>query len=266
MFVRRHISPPRRRRVAVAAAWALAFAAGPASADDVTIAAAASTLNAINGVADLFESRGLGTVRRIYGASSSLARQIEDGLPADIYLSADPEWAGYLESRGLFVAGSRAVLFTNRLVLATPGNSDLTLEIASGDALVRALGSGHFAMADPSHVPAGKYAKRALEQLGVWQQVAPRAVYSADVRATLALISRGEVAAGIVYGTDVTIDGNVRTAGVFPLEASGPIAYHVALIAGERGGAAPSFLEFLFSTEARALYRRHRFHPPDGEG
>lgn len=231
----------------------------PARAESLTVFAAASTADAITEIARLFESRTGIPVRTSVASSSTLARQIEHGAPADVYLSASRAWMDHLAQRGLIEAGSRSSLLGNRLVLIAPRDSSLALTIASDFALAEALGSGPLAMGDPDHVPAGIYGKEALRSLGVWSKVEGRVARTADVRAALALVARGEAAAGITYATEAAITPAVRVVAVFPPESHSPVAYEVALIAGRGDPSARRFLDFLRSAAALAIFERRGF-------
>jgi molybdate transport system substrate-binding protein len=193
-----------------------------------------------------------------YGASSALARQIENGAPADVFISADLDWMDYLDRKNLLVAGTRKNLLGNRLVLIAPAKRPLKLEPAPGFPIAKALGSGRIALADPQSVPAGKYAKAAFENLGVWPQVAGRVAAAENVRAALALVARGEAPLGAVYRTDANAQPAVMIAGVFPADTHAPIVYPIAIVKGAKS-AAPAFLEFLARPQARAIFERHGF-------
>src|SRR6185503_19169048 len=160
-----------------------------------------------------------------YGASSALAKQIENGAPADLFISADLDWMDYLEKKGLVAPGTRKNLLGNRLVLVAPAKQPVKLAIAPGFAIGRAIGNGRIALADPQSVPAGKYAKAALEKLGVWDQVSGRVAAAENVRAALALVARGEAPLGVVYQTDANAEPGVMIAGVFPADSHPAVVY-----------------------------------------
>jgi len=245
-------------------AAAAGFTSAPAMADDsrpVTIFAAASTTNAIDEIAALYQAEGHGAVRPVFAGSSTLAKQIEHGAPADLFLSANVGWMDYLAEQGLLAPGSRSSLLGNTLVLIAPLDSALALEIGSGFALAAALGDGRLAIGDPEHVPAGIYAKAALQSLGVWDGVAPKAAQSANVRAALALVESGAAAAGIVYGSDAAISRKVRVVASFPPGSHPPIVYPLAVIAGHEEPAVARFHDFLLSPRAAEIFARHGFVP-----
>jgi len=231
-----------------------------AQAQTITVFAAASLKNALDEAAALFERESGSRVRLSYAASSALARQIERGAPADVFISADREWMRYLEEEGFLEPGSSRELFGNRLVLVAPASRPLALEPEPGFAIVPALGEGRLAMADPRHVPAGRYARAALEKLGVWSAVEDRLAPGDNVRAALALVARGETPLGIVYETDAKAEPGVMVAGRFPAASHPPIVYPVAMLKGARPGTAP-FIAFLSGPQARRVFERHGFAP-----
>ena len=262
------ISAPTRFRPlrgAVLAALAMAAVSGPAAVAEpsrggqILLFAAASTAEAVDAVSALYTRRGGARARTVYAASSALARQIANGAPAEIFLSANRKWMDWLAARGRIVVASRRKLFTNRLVLVVPRGSSLKFRIRPGFPLARRLGGGRLALADPDHVPAGLYARQALVSLGVWDTVGRRAARTRDVRGALALVERGEAPAGIVYATDARISKKVRVAGVFPRTAHAPIAYTAALVKGRDSPAARAFHAFLVSRPALDVFASHGF-------
>src|SRR5215469_12856848 len=168
--------------------------------------AAASLKNALDEAAAAYQAGGGSKSAISYAASSALARQIESGAPADLFISADLDWADYLQKRNLLRPDTRIDLLSNRLVLIAPAASTLSVEIKPGFALASLLGDERLSMADPSAVPAGKYGKAALEKLGVWSTIEGKIAPAEDVRAALTFVSRGEAALGIVYATDAAVD------------------------------------------------------------
>jgi len=233
----------------------LAFVVSTAAhAQAPTVFAAASLKNALDEVAAAFPSKPVIS----YGASSALAKQIENGAPADVFISADLDWMDYVEKKGLLAPGTRRDLLGNRLVLIAPAKQPLKLQPAPGFPIAKALGSGRLALAEPNSVPAGKYAKAAFEKFGVWDQVASRVAAAENVRAALLLVARGEALLGVVYQTDANSEPNVMVAGVFPADSHPPIVYPVAALKGAKGGAAP-FLEFLSRAQSRAIFEKHGF-------
>ena len=245
--------------VALLAAWALS--ALPASAQTVTVFAAASLKDALDDAGRAYEARTGVKVRVSYAATSAIARQIEQGAPADIFISADSEWMDYLAQRRLIEPSSRRDLLGNRLVLIAPAGSKVALRIGRGMPLDRALGGGRLAVAGPQ-VPAGKYAREALAALGVWSTVAGRVVDAENVRTALQYVARGEAPLGVVYETDARVEPRVRIVGTFPAFTHPPIVYPAAVTASSRGSDAARFLAFLSGREALEVFRRYGFSAP----
>ena len=250
------------RRAAVLALALLAPLRAAAADEAVTIFAAASTTDAVTEIAELYEARSGQAVRAVFAASSTLARQIAQGAPADLVLSANPRWMDYLEGQGLIAPGSRLDLLGNSLVLIAPADGPAGIEVAPGLDLAGLLGDRPLALADPDHVPAGLYAVEALGHIGAWPLAAGRAAYTAHVRAALALVDRGEAAAGIVYATDAAIAPRVRVLGTFPPDSHAPVRYPLAIVAGKDGAAAEAFHAFLQGPEATARFRDRGFSLP----
>jgi len=244
-----------------AAATLPVAAQSPRPANGVLVFAAASLQTALDELVEPAQ-RATGVRMRVsYAASSALARQIESGAPADLFISADLDWMDYLAARRLVRADSRVHLLGNRLVLVAPRAEPLTLTIAPRFALAAALGRSRLALADPAAVPAGKYARAALTSLGVWDEVAGKIAAAENVRAALLLVSRGEAPLGIVYRTDAIADGRVLIVDTFPESTHPPITYPVALTA-VASAAASRVLEFLKTDGARAVFARQGFTVP----
>jgi molybdate transport system substrate-binding protein len=235
------------------------FAAPAAFAADIVIFAAASLKEALDEANAAYMRQSGDSVKISFGASSALARQIEAGAPADIFISADLDWMDYLEKRDLIKTATRKNLLGNRLVIAAPADSDIKLDIKPGFDLAGALKGGHLAMADPSAVPAGKYGKAALEKLGVWASVENSVARSENVRAALLLAARHEVPLGIVYATDAAAEPGVKVVGVFPPDTHPPIVYPIAVTAQSREPAANRLLDFLASPAAKPIFEKHGF-------
>jgi molybdate transport system substrate-binding protein len=235
----------------VAAALLLAQAA---HAQTVTVFAAASLKNALDEIAATYSPKPVIS----YGASSALAKQIENGAPADVFISADLDWMDYVEKKGLLAPGTRKELLGNRLVLIAPATHPIKLQPAPGFDISRILGKNRIALADPSSVPAGKYAKAAFEKFGVWDQVSGRVAAADNVRAALLLVARGEAPLGVVYQTDANAEPNVMVAGVFPPDSHPPIVYPAAVLKGARQGGA-ALLDFLSRPQSRAIFEKHGF-------
>lgn len=196
----------------------------------------------------------------VLAGSSALARQIENGAPADVYISANAGWMDHLEKNGRIVPDSRSDLLRNRIVLIVPKASKVDIRIEPGFDLAAALGDGYLAMANTEAVPAGIYGKAALEALRAWPSVAGRIAQAADVRAALRLVSLGEAPFGIVYRTDANADSGVRVIGTFPPDSHPAIIYPAALTNRGAGNAhAEAFLAFLRSASARQAFERQGF-------
>ena len=251
-----------KRRAILAAIASLLIGAAPAivqAAPSVTVFAAASLKNALDDVVQAYHSSTGADVKVSYAASSAIARQIEAGAPADVFISADADWMDDLAKKGLIVAASRRDLLTNHLALAAPAASSLRLLIRKGMPLAAALGAdGRLALAGPD-VPAGRYGQAALESLGVWPSVKDHLARGENVRATLAFVARGEVPLGVVYDTDARVEPKVRIVGLFPDTSHPRIVYPAALVAGASGRGGASFLAFVTSPKASAIFRRYGF-------
>jgi molybdate transport system substrate-binding protein len=250
----------RERLAWILTALLLLFA--PASAQppqEVTVFAAASLTSALQELGGAYAAKTGTRVKFSFAASSTLAKQIEAGAEAHLFLSADAAWMDYLEKRDLLVAGSRRALLGNRLVLVVPADKPLSLTIARDGGWLRALPAGRIAMGDPAHVPVGKYAQQALIALGVWPDVESRLVRADNVRNALVLVERGEAAGGIVYSTDAVNSKHVSVVGAFPERSHDPITYPVALLRSPDQGAAQSFLAFLTTPEAQAIFTKLGF-------
>ena len=252
----------RRLILQLGAALAIGLAFGPAGAHagDVTVFAAASLKNALDHVAASYKEQTGKNVVISYAASSALAKQIEQGGPADIFFSADLDWMNYLEEQDLIRKETRRTLLGNTIVLVAPKDSIATITIGPGMDLAARLGTdGKLAMANVHSVPAGKYGKAALESLGAWASVADRVVQADNVRAALAFVARGEAPLGIVYRTDANAEPAVRVLGAFPEESHPPILYPVAITAASKNSDARAFFDFMQSEAARGAYERQGF-------
>jgi molybdate transport system substrate-binding protein len=229
-----------------------------ADPDAPVVLAAASLQESLEAAATLWVAQGHARPVLSFAASSALARQVEAGAPADLFISADEKWMDALASKGLIRTDTRATMLGNSLVLVAPASSKITLAPVKGFALATALGDGRLALADPA-VPAGRYARQALETLGVWDQVANRVAGGESVRAALALVARGETPLGIVYATDAMAEPKVRVVATFPADSHVPITYPIALLHASDSKEAAGFRAFLLSPEALAVFRRYGF-------
>ncbi len=254
MFLLRSLSP---WLIALSALGGAAAVAQPLPT--ITVFAAASLKESLDAVAAQFEKKASVNIRRSYGASSALARQIEKGAPADLFISADLEWMNYVAQRQLIRAASRSHLLSNRLVLIAPAASQVTLPITPNFPLAAALGENRLALADPTSVPAGRYAKAALQALGVWSAVERKLAPAESVRAALALVARGETPLGIVYATDAIAERKVRVMGEFSMALHPPIVYAAAVLVDSRAHSAEALLRFMHSAEARLVWQKYGF-------
>jgi molybdate transport system substrate-binding protein len=235
--------------------------ATPAWCDAVTVFAAASLKESLDAAVQVFRERTGHDVAVSYAGSNALARHIERGAPADLFIPADEEWAAYLEQRDL-VQGTRRILATNELVLIAPAASPARVKLEKGLDLAPLLRGGRLAMANPAAVPAGRYAKAALTSLGAWSGVEARIAAAGNVRGALVLVARGEAPLGIVYRTDALMLRSVRIVGTFPAETHPAIVYPLLQVKRMSPPAAYDLAEFLASAEAGAIFRRFGFGSP----
>jgi molybdate transport system substrate-binding protein len=232
--------------------------AADAPSSSLVVFGAASLTNVLQDIgADYSRDTGQQT-QLSFAASSALARQIEAGTRADVFVSADEDWMDYLATRKLIEPKSRHDIVMNRLVLIAPVQSSIELKIAPHFALAAALGKDKLATGDPGSVPLGRYARAALTNLGVWSEVANHIVPAEDARSALAFVARGETPLGIVYETDALVEKHVRIIDTFPEDSHLPITYPVALIATAKPGAG-RFVAYLKSPAARAVFARYGF-------
>jgi len=249
------------RRLSLFAVFAVLLCAAPALAQHktITVFAAASLKNALDDINAAFLKRTGVKVVASYGASSALARQIEQGAPADIFASADLDWMGDASQKKTIRDDTRVNLLGNRLVLIAAKDSKIAnVAIGPGFDLAKLAGEGRIATADVNAVPAGKYAREALEKLGIWLSVEKKLAPAENVRAALALVARGEAVLGIVYETDARIEPGVKIVGLFPANSHAPIVYPVAATAIARPEAT-AYLNFLRSQTAKMVFERYGF-------
>jgi molybdate transport system substrate-binding protein len=239
----------------------LAVAPQQVSAQEtITVFAAASLRNALDDVDAAFSKATGIKVTTSYAASSALAKQIAQGAPADVYVSANIKWMDFLDQKKLLVPGTRVDLLGNRLVLIAPKESKLDhVEIARGFDIAKLAGSGRIAVADVKAVPAGLYAKAALTSLGAWAAAAPKLAQAENVRATLAYVARGETPLGIVYATDAHVEPKVKIVGVFPEGSHPAITYPVARLAASKNAHVARYLDFLQTGTAKAIFEKYGF-------
>ncbi len=236
---------------------AVAAAMQAAHAKPVIVFAAASTRQVVEEIAAAWTASRGERLGMVFASSGALARQIERGAPANVFISANGAWIDYLVSKNEVNPSFRRALFGNRLALVAP--RDARAGKPDGDAILARLGSrGRLAIADPRHAPAGIYARQALASIGIWKSVAPRTARTRDVRSALALVERGEALLGIVYRTDASASGAARILTVFDAGLHDPIVYHAAPITRENRSV-PRLLDFLSSPSAKEIYLRHGF-------
>lgn len=241
---------------AVAAFVSLATVASPALAQEkVTVFAAASMKNALDNANKAWGKE----VTVSYAASSALAKQIEGGAPADVFISADLDWMKYLSDKKLVKEDTKSNLLGNRIVLVAAKENATPVDVKQGFDLAGLLKGGKLAMGEPNSVPAGKYGKAALEKLGAWSAVEKSVASAESVRAALALVSRGEAPYGIVYQTDAAADPGVVVVGTFPQESHPPIIYPVAVLTDSKSADAAAYLEYLKSAKAAPFFEKEGF-------
>ena len=257
---------PRRkllgRTLALAAAAALAWdvpmpTPAQARGGDLVVFAAASLKNALDSINAQWKGETGKSARISYASSAALARQIEGGAPAQMFISADIPWMDYVARKDLIEADTRSDLLGNRVVLIAPRDKAKAVDIKPGFDLAKIVGNGRLAIANVEYVPAGRYGRASLEKLGVWASVSGKLAQAENVRAALLLVSRGEAPAGIVYATDAASDTGVTIIGTFPESTHPPIVYPIALTKGA-GPDAAAFLAFIKSDKALGCCSRHR--------
>jgi len=244
---------------AFAILWGSAFS--PASAGDktLTVFAAASMKNALDDIDAAFTARTGVKVTASYAASSMLAKQIEQGAPADIFVSADTDWMDYAIAKKNINEPTRVNLLGNSIVLIAPKDSKIDqVTIAQGFDLAKLAGDGKIATGDVKSVPVGKYAKAALEKLGAWQAAEPKFAMADSVRAALTLVARGEAVLGIVYSTDAKVEPGVKIVGTFPADSHPPIIYPVAATSTAKSEA-KEYLDYLHSSAAKTVLEKYGF-------
>lgn len=228
--------------------------------DKVTVFAAASLTNALTEIGQQYDKSHPTQVLFSFASSSTLARQIEEGAPADIYLSANQKWMDYLVDHQAVDAKTRVTLLKNQLVLIAPKSSPIKqVQLNSKWDIKTAVGDSRLAVGNPAHVPAGRYAKQALENLGLWQQAQPLLASANNVRAALALVERGEAPLGIVYATDAQIAKDVKVVATFPANSHKPIEYPLAIVAQQPNAATQAFYQYLQTPAAKAVFAQYGF-------
>ncbi|KAB1083299.1 molybdate ABC transporter substrate-binding protein [Neorhizobium galegae] len=245
--------------VAAAFVTLASFAAPAAAQEKVTVFAAASMKNALDNANKAWSAQEGRQVTVSYAASSALAKQIENGAPADILISADLDWMKYLSDKKLVKEDTRFNWLGNRIVLVAAKDTANPVDIRPGFDLAGLLKGGRLAIGEPNAVPAGKYGKAALEKLGIWSSVEKSVASAESVRAALALVSRGEAPYGIVYQTDAAADPGVTIVGVFPADTHPPIVYPIAILSESKSKDAPAYLDYLKSARAAPFFEKEGF-------
>lgn len=228
------------------------------------VLAAASTQEAMTEAAEAWAAQGHLKPTLSFAGSGALARQIATGAPADLFVSADSRWMDWVEANVSLRHGTRDIVATNTLVLIAPKDSDAAFP--EGGDWAKALDGGRLAIADPVAVPAGRYGKASLISIGAWDEVKDHVAQTADVRAALALVSRGDAPLGIVYGSDAIADEGVKVVGRFPDESHAPITYPIAIPDRSTATDAEGFRKFLLSPEGQSIFEKYGFGPPPLSG
>ena len=241
-------------------AFCLLLAPLAARAQELTVFAAASLTDAMKDVSAQWAQAGHQPLRLSFGSSSTLARQIEQGAPANLFASADEKWMDYLADKQLIAADTRKDLLGNDLVLVVSADKPQHVTIGPGFNLLALLGpNGRIATGDPAHVPAGIYAEQALRKLGLWDAVSPHLARTEDVRAALLLVERGEAPAGIVYATDAAVSKAVMIAGTFTADSHDPVSYPFAVTKSGDTQEARALMTYLAGPQARAIFVKRGF-------
>lgn len=252
--------PSFRRAVLGATVIAgVSFAIPSIAQENLTVFAAASLKNALDAVNTACEADVGAKATISYAASSALAKQIEQGAPADVFISADLDWMKYLSDKKLSQPDTEVKLLGNRIVLVAPADSKAATTIAPNFDLAALVGDGKLAMGNVDSVPAGKYGKAALEKLGVWEGVSAKVAQAENVRAALKLVSTGEAALGIVYQTDAAAEPGVKVVGTFPEDSHPPIIYPVGLTSTTKNQDAADFEKCLQTPKAKELFEAQGF-------
>ncbi|HEN3616158.1 TPA: molybdate ABC transporter substrate-binding protein [Yersinia enterocolitica] len=244
----------------VASAALLVAFSSSAMAADITVFAAASLTNALQDIAAQYKKEKQVDVVASYASSSTLARQIEQGAPADLFISADQQWMDYAIDKQQMVANTRYTLLGNELVLIAPKDSKITkVAIDKKTDWKKLLEGGRLAVGDPDHVPAGIYAKESLENLGAWATLAPEMARANNVRSAMALVERAEAPLGIVYGSDAIASDKVKVVGVFPEASHKPVEYPMAIVKGHENPTVTAFYDYLKNPAAAVIFEKYGF-------
>lgn len=247
-------------RLAAGAALSLAVVHSAQAAEKITVFAAASLTNALQEISAGYTKEKYVQVVASYASSSTLARQIEAGAPADIFISADQKWMDYAADKQAVDKPTRITLLTNSLVVVAPKASrQQPFTISDKTDWKALLNGGRLAVGDPAHVPAGIYAKEALQKLGAWESVSPQLAPADDVRGALALVERNEAPFGIVYGSDVIASKEVKVVATFPESSHKKVEYPMAIVADHNSAAVKAFYDYLKGPQAAAIFTRYGF-------
>lgn len=236
----------------------------PAMAEEqkITVFAAASLTNALQEIATQYKKEKNVDIVSSFASSSTLARQIEQGAPADLFISADQQWMDYAQDKALMDTATRHTLLGNELVVIAPKDSAVTkIEINEKTDWKSLLKGGHLAVGDPDHVPAGIYAKEALQNLKSWDELAPVMARANDVRSAMALVEREEAPLGIVYGSDAVASSKVKVVGTFPASSHKPVEYPMAIVKDHKNATVTGFYDYLKTPAAAAVFTRYGFTP-----
>jgi molybdate transport system substrate-binding protein len=232
------------------------------AADNITVFAAASLTNAMQDIASHYKEEKGVTVVSSFASSSTLARQLEQGAPADLFISADQQWMDDAAAKKSVIISSRFTLLGNDLVLIAPRSAAAKAVTLDPQTDWKTLLHGErLAVGDPDHVPAGIYAKEALQKLGAWQEVAPALAPANNVRAALALVERNETPYGIVYGSDAVASDKVQVVGRFPANSHKPVEYPMAIVNDHDTAAVKAFYDYLKGPQAAAIFKHYGFTP-----
>lgn len=247
---------------ALGAVVAATLSGQAAAAENITVFAAASLTNALQDISSQYHKEKEVDVVASYASSSTLARQIEQGAPADLFISADQQWMDYAIDKKQIVDNTRYTLLGNKLVLIAPKDSKIDkVSIDKQTEWKKLLDGGRLAVGDPDHVPAGIYAKEALEYLGAWTTLSPEMARANNVRSAMALVERAEAPLGIVYGSDAIASNKVKVVGVFPEQSHKPVEYPMAIVKGHENAMVSAFYDYLKGPEAAAVFKRYGFTP-----
>lgn len=234
------------------------------AADKITVFAAASLTNAMQDIAAQYQKEKGVQVVSSFASSSTLARQIEQGAPADLFISADQQWMDYSISKQQIVENTRYTLLGNALVLVAAKASKIDkVEIDDKTQWTKLLGDSRLAVGDPDHVPAGIYAKEALQKLGAWSTLEPKLARASDVRGALALVEREEAPLGIVYGSDAIASKKVKVVGTFPASSHKPVEYPMAIVKDHEKPEVRAFYDYLKTPAASAIFKQYGFAPKE---